>query len=697
MNNELSGVVQGSAVQAGSIHGGVHFSVTQAAPGLMPVPAQLPLAASHFTGRLEELAELDRVAAEYDPVRRLAIAVIVGVGGVGKTSLASHWLHRVSERYEGGALYADLRGAMPATAKPPSELLTGFLAALGTPPERIPLDLGEQAGLFRSATSGRRMLMLLDNAASAAQVRALLPGPGPSLVVVTTRWRITGLAMEGARFIELKPLEDTAATSLLGRIIGTDRAATDDDAVRSVVRLCGGLPLAMRIASAKLAAHPRWPISRLAAELASEQRRLTALTITGDLSVRAAFDVSYQALSADAAEMYRLLSLIPGPDFSQELVAATADAEPEQAAESLDALISASLLEETSEDRFRLHDLVRLHARERVSAEPADQRTAAITRAIGWHLTKAVAADIVIIPGRWRLNPMYEQARVAPHAFAESAEALEWMESELASLLDAIKTAHDEGLHEQAWQLCEAMWGLFSSRKYFRQWIEAHNVGVASAQTCGDRRAEARMRVQLGLAYLNLSQQERAREEFAQALTLARDEGHRIGEATALEQLGLVDLSLGRPDEAIDAFVHAREIFQQIGEPRGVLGLNRHIGDAHRAAGRHELAVRHLLEARRISAALPDRYNEARCLTSIGLAYLQVNQPDPAVRSFSEALGIMIRIGGRYEQARIHTALADALRMLGNTDQARDHLTDALAIYSEIGAPEAGEIRQRLS
>ena len=411
-SNELSGTVHGSAVQAGSIHGGVHFSVTPAGPVQLPVPAQLPPAAPYFTGRAGELAALESIAAERDPARRLVVAVVSGAGGIGKTSLASYWLHGISERYQGGVLYADLRGHTPDAATPPGMILTGFLAALGTPPERIPVDLGEQAKLYRSLTSGRRMLVLLDNAATAAQVRALLPGPGPrsagqaaetgepaelaSLVVVTTRWRIIGLALDGARFLELGPMDDPSGTELLGRMVGPVRAAAEAAAIRSVVRLCGGLPLAVCIAGARLASHARWPVSRVAAELASEQRRLGVLSIAGDLSVRAAFDVSCRALPAEAQQLYRLLSLVPGPDFGAGLAAAVAAVSLPEATALLDVLAAASRLEETAEGRFRFHDLVRLHAREQVQAEPEQERTAAVAGAVEWYLTQAVAADIVM-------------------------------------------------------------------------------------------------------------------------------------------------------------------------------------------------------------------------------------------------------------------------------------------------------------
>ncbi len=433
--NELSGVVHGSAVQARVVHGDVYFGT--AAPARMPVPAQLLPAPATFTGRSAELARLQRLAADQDPARPATLVAITGVAGVGKTSLASYWLHRERERYPDGQLYAGLGGFGPDGPVSPRDVLAGFLRAWGMAPGRVPAGLEEQAALYRSLTSGRRVIVMLDDAASAAQVRALLPGTGPGLVVVTTRRRLIGLAIDGARFVALAPLDGPAAVELLDRIAGAGRTRSEPGAARSVVRLCGRLPLAVCVSGARLAAHPRWPVERMAQELANERRRLAALSLDGDVSMRAVFDLSYQALPAGAARLYRFLALIPGPGFGADLAAAATATSPDAIGGLLDTLVDASLLEQTGDRRYGFHDLVRLHARGRAEAASPAERRAVIARRVDWYLRAAVAADLAVIPGRWHLNRLYEQARRLPAAFSGPAEALEWLEGELAGLLAA--------------------------------------------------------------------------------------------------------------------------------------------------------------------------------------------------------------------------------------------------------------------
>jgi tetratricopeptide (TPR) repeat protein len=575
--------------------------------------------------------------------------------------------------------------------------------ALGVTPEHVPVEPGEQAALFRTVTTGHRVAVLLDNAASAAQVRMLLPGPGPgpgtgpSLVVVTTRWRITGLVVDGAKFLELGPLDESASLRLFDRIVGTERAAAEPEDRRTVVRLSGGMPLALSVTAARLAAHPRWPVSRVAADLADDRRRLTVLSLIDDLSVRAAFDTSYQTLPPTVARAYRMSALIPGPDFGADLAAAVLGDDEGHVRSLLETLADASLLTETSPDRYRYHDLARLHARERADSGAAAERDAAIARAVAWYLDQAVAADLVVSPLRWHLNPMYERAALKRPAYAGSADALDWLEAQLPGLLAAVQAAHDAGLHEQAWQLCEALWGVFLFRKHFQHWVSSHLIGLASAQACGDPRAEARMRVQLGTAFRNLGRAQEARREFITALSLDRRAGHPVGEATALEQIALVDMSHRRIDEAIQGFTEAQAIHRQAGRPRGVAMTTRHIGEAHREAERYADALRFLTEARHLFAALPDPYMEARTLTSLAQTYLLAGRPRDAVGPLTGALAIMTRLGSRYEQARIERYLGVAAIQLGDLPTARRHVRLAVAGFEQAGAPEAEEVRHQLA
>lgn len=708
--NTLSGVVRGPAVQAGSVRD-VNIHVPRSEAPWTPVPAQLPPVPANFTNRAAELSVLDALIPGHDPDRRMSLAVITGSAGTGKTALGSYWLHRVSGQYDGGALYADLRGHQPDAAARPADVLARFLRALGISPAHIPLALDELAALYRSATTGKRMLVFLDNAASAAQVRALLPGPAPravsrersagqhtrpTLVLVTTRWQLPGLATEGARFIDMGPLDEESAVALFGCIAGTERVAAESEAARSVARLCAGLPLAVCVAGAKAVSRARRPLTRLAADLAAQQRRLAVLA-ADDISVRAAFDASYRALPAEPARGYGLLSLIPGQDFGLEAAAACLGTDAGRASELLDSLSSANLLQETGDQWFRFHDLIRLHAREQAQARSGDEVKAAVARVIGWYLEQAVAADLSIIAGRWRLNQMYEQARAKPAAFPGPGEALAWLESELDRLSAAVQAAFDAGLFTQCWQLCEALWGLFANRNYFLPWIRTHQTGIAAAQADGDRRAEARMRMQLGLAFRHLRRLPEAREQYSLALALDRSEGHRIGEATELEQLGLTDLAEGGTDAAMAAFTQAREIFVQLGRPRGAAMMTCHIGETHRDARRYEAAIGDLTRARRMFAELPDRYNEARTVTELGHVYRLAGDLAQARRLFEEALQEMIRLDSPYEQARIRVALAATARRLGDPAGARQQLEAAHAFYQELGAPEAESVWLQLS
>lgn len=507
-----------------------------------------------------------------------------------------------------------------------------------------------------------------------------------SAVLVTTRWSLAGLAMDGARFLGLGPLEEDASARILATMAGHERSAVEAQAIRDVARLCGGLPLAVRIAGAQLTAHPRRAVSRLVLELADERRRLAKLSLTGDVSVSGVLDISYRALPELAARCYRLFSLLFTADFGTGLASAVLG---EDASVPLEVLAGASLLEELLDSRYHYHDLVRLHAQQRAETDSAVVRNMVTIRAVEWYLGEAARADRALLPGRPRLNTI--------SGGTDQPDPLDWLESELPGLAAAVHAAHDAGLHEHAWQLCEALTGLFSHHKHFRLWIDTHEAGLASAIACGDDRAQAVIRIRLGIAYLQLRQIESAAGQFSTALDVATRARYRIGEASAFEHLGLTQLALGHLEEATVSFAGAREIFLDSGHPRGAMLMTRRLGEAYREAASYDEAIASLRAARTLTSEMGEPYHEMRSLTSLGQTYARSGHPRLALAAFDDAIVIAERTGAQHEQANIHEGAARAEIELGHTAQARAHLIAAHGMYTDLAAPEAADVARLLT
>ncbi|NUT47501.1 MAG: tetratricopeptide repeat protein [Saccharothrix sp.] len=689
--NEVDGTVTGAIVQSGTVYGGVH--ITTAGP-VVEIPHQLPPAPAYFTGRENESEEVDVAASDADG--RPALVVISGPGGVGKSALALRWLHRNAQRFPDGQLYADLGAFGTGTPVSPSHVLPRFLRAMGVHADDIPVDLADQSALFRSVTSNKRVAVLADDAESVAQVRPLLPAAG-GVVVVTSRWRLAGLAMDGARLILVDALGVDAGVALLSRALGHDRVAVEPDQARDVVAMCAGLPLALRLVAARMASKPRWPLARLADSLSDERKRLSVLAVEGELPVRSSFDLSYHALTPAAARLYRLLGLYPGREFGAGLAGATADVPEEQAEQLLDELSNASLLIDRGPDAYRFHDLLRLHAaRHADDQDSPEERDRALRRMVLWHLDHASAADLVVMPLRRRWGPRSEVVRQRPPVFEGPTEALDWLERHLAGTIAVLRAAvgrHDD----EVWQTCEALWPLYLNRRPpLADWVAAFEAGLESARRTGNELAEARMRVQLGYGHLNAEAFDVAASHFAGALDLGRSAGHRDTEVTALEHLGLAAKGAGDLDQALRHFTSALAIAEQLGHARVASLLSRRLGETLSDAGRLAEALVPLRRAADLATASGDHVLRARASMSLAVTHTRAGRAAEAITVLEQVVDTLGAAGADRYRAEALEALADAHLGIGDTAGARRHLEEALVLYDRSPGPRSERARARL-
>ena len=485
---------------------GGEASLRPAAPPAsgVPVPAQLPPPVAAFAGRDAELARLDAIGdGQADEASAVTIAVITGTAGVGKTALAVTWAHRVAARFPGGQLYVDLRGFDPAgPALDPGQALRGFLEALAVPPERIPDGLDDQVALYRSLLAGQRVLVLLDNARDAAQVRPLLPGSPGCLAVVTSRNHLTGLiAGHGAHPLGLDLLTPEGARELLARRVGADRASREPGAVDEIIAGCARLPLALTIAAARAATSPGFPLAVFAADLREAGHALDSLD--GDdaaTDIRAVFSWSYRALSPDTARMFRLLGLHPGPDMTVSAAASLAGIAPDRARALLAELTRGHLLSEHRPGRYAFHDLLRAYATEQaLDHDDDDARRAAVGRLLDHWLHTACAAAALLDPffAPEPQDPPLPGAVVGAPATAE--EALRWFTAEQATLLAAVSLAAWSGLPGHAWRLAWALSTFLLRRGCWDDYARACQTSLDAARRAGDAAGEAHALLLLAL------------------------------------------------------------------------------------------------------------------------------------------------------------------------------------------------------
>ena len=544
------------------------------------------------------------------------------------------------------------------------------------------------------------MLILLDDARDAAQVQPLLPGSASCSVLVTARGTLPELV--GSKVIDLDVLPRGEARALFGVVAGEERAAAEPDATEAVLKACAGLPLAIRIAGARLATRSSWNVRTLSGRLADERYRLDELRV-GNLAVRASFEVSFASLPAaarggpDPARAFRLLGLWTGPSISLPAASALLGEAEDAVAGAVDVLADAHLLEAPEPDRYRFHDLLRVYAADRARTQETEQdRTAATARLLTWYLHTAEAAARVISPQRRQvlLDPVRPPLR--PVEFGDLDAALAWCEDERPQLMAATRLAAASGLDELAWKLPAAAMVFYHRRSHWADWVATHEIGLASARAAGDRLAEAWMLNNLGMAY-GVQLMEESLSYFERALALNRELGNGPGEAQAATNLANA-YQLGNYREARAAALRSIEIERRAGDRFGeaiALGI---LGGACRELGEFGEAINFLQQALDLCRELGERYVEAVSLTDLGEAYLGLGQVGEAIGRLEASLVIRESIGDRHGQAVTLQGLGQAYWRAGNEAKARELLGKAIVLYDDLGdhAP-AGDVRAVLA
>jgi DNA-binding SARP family transcriptional activator len=652
-----------------------------ARPSVHPVakPAQLPNEPSCFTGRAGYLRELDRLAFPEAPGGGAATVIaLVGPGGAGKTALAVHWAHGAAARFPDGQLYINLRGYDSGSAVTSSEALSRVLRALGVAPEAIPSDPEDSANLFRSLLAGQRMLVVLDNALSADQVRPLLAASQGTVTLITSRSKLTGLAArDGAQRLQLQPLTPEEGVDLLGRLLGW-QWLDDRHAARQLAIACDGLPLMLRIVAANIASQQRPRLADLLSELTSGNA-LDMLQVPGDekASAQVIFDQSYSKLSAPARRCLRLLGLIPGPDFTLGPVAALAGTSSHVARRLVQQLLEASLIDESAPGRYIMHDLLRTYARSRLEAEAgaADpDRAQAWDRLVGWYLRSADNATRLVFQHWIRLPIPDSVPDWDPVEFASSTAAITWLDNEYANL--AAVMSHAAGA-PHAWLLADSLRGYFFVRRLISDWIAAASTALAAAASQRQPPAELASRLSLAQAYQWFGDHPQALRQYEIALRLAQGIGKKEVEIACHGHVGSVLVEAGDITRAIPHLREALAVRPGTVQDSNQLVTLSAIGTTYQHLGQLALAVEIHQRALSVARSVKSVSGECYALANLGTALHAIGDFDKAELRIGEALALLRQLGDRDVESACLSELAAIRLDVGDPERARELAEEA--------------------
>jgi len=665
----------------------------RSSPGVpvpLVAPAQLPADLPSFAGREAELSQAEQMLGRDDGRPTVGICVIDGMAGIGKTTFAIHWAHRVARHFHDGQLYLDLRGFdSSGFATAPADALYALLCSLGVPAGHIPDGVDARTGMYRSVLAGKRVLVVLDNARDVRQVRPLLPGAQGCLVIATSRNPLTGLAMtDGARLLTLKLPSVSTARETLERRLGADRVAAEPEAVDGIIRLCGQLPLALAIVAAR-AAHPGFTLESISAELERTQSRLDALGPAGVAAdVRAVFSWSYHHLSPRACRLFRLLSLHPGADITAAASASLLGASPDEANRLMAELANTSLLTEDRPGRYSFHDLIRAYAAELLAGTDLEiDRQTAPARLLDHYLHSAHAAQLAVKPHRRRTAPGPPRPGVTPERFADYRSAMSWFSSERRVLNAAVSLATDSDFGFPAWQLALTMQPFYRARGYFHDWIDTMGIALEAAGRDGDLPGQGHMLRSLAEASFHLHRHADSLRYLERARAAYRELGYTTEHAYLHAILGQVLIRQGRLELAIEHSTKALELHREgrhrCGEARAITD----IGIAQGKLGRYREAVAQIQSGIALGQAAAMAEQEGKARKELGIVLSRMRRHDEAVDELTRALTLLRQAGHRPQEAEALLALGNALSAQGLAEAAADAWRQSLVVFSTFRDP----------
>ncbi|MER6717144.1 NB-ARC domain-containing protein [Streptomyces sp. NPDC000877] len=723
------GVNHGPAFQGAQIHGGITFNVPAATPmaGETARPDEVPVLTVPFSNRRRELSLLDAMCGA--AARRQSgvdVTIVGGLPGVGKSAMARKWASTSQQLFPDGQLYVDFAALRDQSATggtvgaDVSEALAMVLRSLKVSDAGMPASLAERTNLFRSRSADQRLLLVLDDVSQPAHVRPLIPkGPG-SAVLVTSHGKLGELVLDGAQLISLEPLDAEGGLALLVDRCGEEAVAAERAAAERLVELCGGLPVALQIAAARLITDDGLTMTSLSEELEDEAGRLAALALPGfqgtlpgeEYSVSALLGSSYRLLPPDAARLYRLLGWLPTGACDAGVAAVAADLDTPSAKRLLRTLVTASFVEASRDGRYRMHDLVRLHARERAAEEEPPTEEKAMTRRVTTHYLALTAfADRALRKERLRIADLSPLLRSAddPFAVGTGPSPLEWLDAERHAILAVLRAASRHRLHSLVWPLAEAFTALFLRHRYLEAWKESLELGVASATALAESaetaneiaeaaQAEARLRSLLSRPLMDLGETDRAGSELRTAAARAEVTDHLTLRASVQEFLGRY-LDRVDPAQAVPAYRRSYELNKEAGQGRGAAIAAYFLGCALDALGEYAEALETLRMAHHdlLAREEPDQRMAARAMAAIGAVHDHLGATAEAVRALGEAVRVLEEEKATHYEAEALVTLVDIAERTGSyQDSVRGWLTRAVTLHEANGNPVAEDLRRRL-